>query len=247
MNIHTQGNLAYRIKLDNFEGPLDLLLFFIQRDRINVYDIPIAYIITEFMEYIDLMKMLNIRIAGEFIVMAAMLMQIKAKMLIPREKMDDLGIEDPRVDLVQRLLEYKQIKVSALDLDDLQNKHSYKYAKGIEIPFEDQKENPADYLKGVSLFELLSVFKEVMDKLPEGSELEVSHEPVHLDDQIHFIRTSLTGKKKVSFIKLISRLESKLKVIVTFMAILEMLRSKELYLFQEKPFGDILLSAGIEI
>ncbi len=233
--------MNYRIQLANFEGPLDLLLFFIQRDKINIYDIPIAKIIVAYSEYIDLMKMLNIRVAGEFIVMAAMLMQIKARMLLPREMTADEQTEDPRTDLVNRLLEYKQFKDSARVIWECHKAHSNSWPRGMEISYTEQKESASAYLKNVSLFDLLSVFKQVIDKLPQTSELEIRHEPVNVEQQIGFIRERLRQVRKLTFGELISEAKSKLRVIATFLAVLELLRSRELKLQQVTPFGEIIL------
>ncbi|NOZ08955.1 MAG: segregation/condensation protein A [FCB group bacterium] len=237
--------MNYRVQLANFEGPLDLLLFFIQRDKLNIYDIPIAIIIKEYSEYLDLMKLLNIRIAGEFIVMAAMLMQIKAKMLLPRETSSEDQLEDPRTDLVNRLLEYKQFKDSARAIWSCHEAHSQTWPRGMEISYSEQKENPSAYLKNVSLFDLLSVFKQVMDKLPKSTGLEIRHEPVNVEQQIGFIREKLRQVRRLTFRELVTAVRSRLKIIATFLAVLELLRSRELKLQQDTPFGEIILT-GME-
>ena len=140
--------MSYKIKLDNFEGPLDLLLFFIHRDKLNIYDIPISHITNEFLEYLKMMEILNVESAGEFIVMASMLMRIKSKMLLPREsgELDD-EVEDPRSDLVQKLLEYRQYKEASIEIAILNEKRSQLYPRGMDIPIEDQKEEAGFYLK----------------------------------------------------------------------------------------------------
>ncbi len=234
--------MNYRVQLANFEGPLDLLLFFIQRDKINIYDIPIAKIIVEYSEYIDLMKMLNIRVAGEFIVLAAMLMQIKTKMLLPREMVQDENFEDPRTDLVNRLLEYKQFKESAKTIWEIHDEHSRKWPRGTESSYVGQKEKTSPYLRNVSLFDLLAVYKKVLDNLPKSTGLEIQHEAVNVEQQIVFIREKLQEVQQFRFTELISVLGSKLKIIATFLAILELLRNHEISLRQDAPFGEILLS-----
>ncbi len=236
--------MSYRIKLENFEGPLDLLLFFIHRDRLNIYDIPISHITSEFLEYLGLMQKLNIRVAGDFIIMAAMLMRLKAKMLLPKEKNDEDEAEDPRTDLIQRLLEYKQFKEASQSIRQMHHVHSFRYVKGMDIPIEKQKESPEEYIRHITLFDLLAVFKGVLDRMPDRTPLEVRQEQIHLDGQIEFIRTRLSSIKKLNFSRLVKGLESKIQVIVTFMALLELMKSKEIRVEQREPLGDILLESA---
>ena len=161
--------MSYEIKLEQFEGPLDLLLFFIHRDKINIYDIPISHITQEFLEYTNMMGLLRIDMGGEFILMASMLMQIKAKMLLPEsDQLDEDGeILDPRTDLVQKLIEYKQFKNSAEIFQYLHEEHSQRHERGQEIPYSPQQEDMAIYVQDVSLFNLNFMFKELVEKQPE--------------------------------------------------------------------------------
>ncbi|MBC8213720.1 MAG: segregation/condensation protein A [Candidatus Marinimicrobia bacterium] len=235
--------MSYRIKLENFEGPLDLLLFFIHRDKLNIYDIPISDITSEFLEYIKLMKILNIQVAGEFIVMASLLMRIKAKMLLPKKQNDDEEeFEDPRDELVKRLLEYKQFKLASTTISKVYEKHCRKHFKGAIIPIKDQKEDMSQYVKNVSLFDLLGIFKEVLERLPDSTTYELNREEIHLDEQIEYLKKMLQSKSNINFKKLMLSLETKLKIIVTFMAILEMIRLKEITVQQKIVFGEIILT-----
>ena len=232
--------MTYRIKVENFEGPLDLLLFFIHRDKINIYDIPISIITDEFLSYLDVMQILNIRIAGEFILMASMLMHIKVKMLIPREKIEE-NAEDPRDDLVQRLLEYRQFKEVSEYLSQKFNNHSLKYPKSQIIKIDKHKEDPSEYLRNISLFDLINVFKNVLDRLPDENPIELNQEPINLDEQIKYVLNTIGKKKKITFTELITGLSTKMQIIVTFMAILELFRKNRLKLMQKMPFSEITM------
>ncbi|MBC8310867.1 MAG: segregation/condensation protein A [Candidatus Marinimicrobia bacterium] len=233
--------MSYEIKLEQFEGPLDLLLFFIHRDKINIYDIPISHITKEFLEYTNVMKLLRIDTGGEFILMASMLMQIKAKMLLPQSgELDDDGeILDPRTDLVQKLIEYKQFKNSAETFKSLHAEHSQRHVRGQEISFAQQQEDMAIYVQDVSLFNLISMFKELIENQPEENPYELYQEEINVSKQVDALRSFIASKKKFRFSDLDKILTSKLKIIVTFMALLEMLRVGEIDIYQPGPFGEI--------
>jgi segregation and condensation protein A len=236
---------TYRIKLDNFEGPLDLLLFFIHRDQINIYDIPISSITQEFLDYIQLLKSMNIELAGDFILMAALLMKLKAKMLLPVESNNEDEFDDPRTDLVQRLLEYQRFKEASNSLSNIHQEHSYHHPKGIRQPVGTTAENPSEFVKHITLVDLLKVYKNIIDRLPTHTPYSVNHEEIHLEDQLSFIRKKISKCKKILFSEIIKTLTSRLQIIVTFMALLEMLRIGELKLFQKEPFSDIMLEGNI--
>ena len=233
--------MSYEIKLEKFEGPLDLLLFFIHRDKINIYDIPISDITQEFLEYTNMMELLRIDVGGEFILMASMLMEIKAKMLLPQSgSVDEDGeILDPRADLVQRLIEYKQFKNSAETFQNLHEQHSQRYERGQQIPFSEQKEDMAMYVQDVSLFNLIHLFKELIDSQPESHPYELNQQEINLSEQIDVIRSFLNSRKKFKFSDLGNKLSSKLIIVVTFMALLEMLRNGEIDIYQPDPFSEI--------
>ena len=174
--------MTYQVHLDNFEGPMDLLLYFIQRDKIDIYDIPIAHITAEYLSYLELMETLNIAVAGEFILLAATLMRIKARMLLPHAgDLDDELIDDPRQDLVQRLIEYQQIKQASQDLKELSDVRGLHYAVGLPMEVKAPDTDPSDYLQDVTLYQLLAVFKQVMDRLPPSDPLLIRTEPIKLD------------------------------------------------------------------
>ena len=233
--------MSYEIKLEQFEGPLDLLLFFIHRDKIKIYDIPIPHITQEFIEYIKMMGLLRIDMGGEFILMASILMQIKAKMLLPQSGEVDEGDEilDPRTDLVQKLIEYKQFKNSAETFRCLNDEHSYRHERGQEIPFSQQQEDMAIYGQDVNLFNLISMFKELIENQSEINPYELHQVEINVSEQAEMIRSFFAAKKKFTFSDLGKKLTSKLRIVVTFMALLEMLRNGEIDVHQSGPFSEI--------
>ncbi len=238
--------MAYHVHLDNFEGPLDLLLYFIQRDKIDIYDIPIAHITAEYLGYLEVMEALNLAVAGEFILLAATLMRIKARMLLPRSQpTDDPLIEDPRRELVQQLVEYRRFKAASEALGELAERRGAKYPVGRDIASANNGASPADYLQDVSLFELMSVVREVLGNLPTKDPVILHAEPVHLDDSIRMIRRTLAAAKQVTLRELFAAARQVQEVVVVFLAVLELARRGLLVFRQAAAFGEITLkSAG---
>ena len=238
--------MNYRIKLQNFEGPLDLLLFFISRDKLNIYDIPIHKITDEFLKYIEMMKILKIEVVGEFILMASMLMRIKSRMLLPKPDPEaNEEIEDPRLDLVQQLLEYKRFKEAGYELEKWQKVHSMSYSKGIKENVEYQEESLSEVMQDVKLVDLLIMFDKLIKNLPEQNIYELNSEEFNISNELETIRIQFTKIKKMPFLHLFSQAVTKLKVVVTFMAILEMIQNREILLVQDNVFGEIQLEAKI--
>ena len=234
--------MDYRIKLQNFEGPLDLLLFFISRDKLNIYDIPIHKITNEFLKYVNMMKLLKIEVVGEFILMASILMRIKSKMLLPKlEPIGDEEIEDPRLDLVQQLLEYKIFKEAGNELEKYQYIHSLSYPKGLKEEINHQEESLGEVLRDVKLVDLLVIFDNLIKNLPEQNIYEINAEQYNISTELEMIRSQFINIKRMPFLHLFQRTVTKLKVVVTFMAILEMIQNRELILLQENVFGEIQL------
>lgn len=234
--------MAYRVHLENFEGPLDLLLYFIQRDQIDIYDIPIAHITAEYLSYLDLMESLNLSVAGEFILLAATLMHIKARMLLPRaEPLEDEPIEDPRQELVQQLIEYQRFKQASEDLSRLAERRSVHFPVGRTIDVEADGMGPGDYLQDVSLFQLVAVFKEVIDRMPSPEPLQIIAEPIRLDDRIRIINQAFGVASRITFLKILQGAGQIQEVIVTFLAILEMMRRGVIVVRQSASFAEIYL------
>ena len=236
--------MDYQVKVDNFEGPMDLLLFFIQRDKLNIYDIPIAHITKEFLDYMTRMDMMNIDLGGEFVYMATLLMKIKAKMLLPVSDDDEEQIEDPRTPLVQRLLEYQQYKKVSEDLQEQYKSHSVHYPRGQEMEYDKQNGQLHEPLHNITLFTLSSIFQELINRLPDVNPYELHDEPIHLDEQIAFLIEEIDAVKRLNFKDLIPVLKTRIRIVVTFMAILEMLRTNQVIVEQDGPFGEIILTGA---
>ena len=233
--------MDYQVKVENFEGPMDLLLFFIQRDKLNIYDIPIAHITKEFLDYMKLMDMMNIDLGGEFVYMASLLMKIKAKMLLPVSDEDVEQIEDPRTPLVQRLLEYQQYKKVGEQLQEIYSDHAVHFPRGQEIAYDASPDKNINPVQNVTLFTLSSIFQELINRLPDVNPYELYEEPIHLDEQIAFLIGEINSTKRLSFTILIPILKTRLRIVVTFMAILEMLRTNQITIEQNEPFGELIL------
>ena len=230
----------HKVELDKFQGPLDLLLYFIRRDELDINDIPIAEITAEYLQIIEDMKAMNLSVAGEFILMAATLMRIKSKMLIPRVELDDLGEPiDPRTELVQQLLEYKKYKDIADNLSEKWERLSYQHERSISETFEDLDVDDASYLKEISVFELAKHFKNVMDRLPDLNPYEVDLNTIDLSDKKHFILNSFDGRGILFFDALIKKCINKLEVIMTFIAILDLVHQLKIVVLQSNLFNDI--------
>ena len=238
--------MEYQVKVENFEGPMDLLLFFIQRDKLNIYDIPIAHILAEFLDYIKMMDMMNIYLGGKFVYMASILMRIKAKMLLPVSAEDDELVEDPRAPLVQRLLEYQQYREMGEQLQEKYSEHAVHYPRGQKMEYKKQNGQRNEPPHNITLFTLSSIFQDLINRLPNVNPYELQDDPIHLDEQIAFLREQISSAKRLHFTTLIPVLKTRLRIIVTFMAILEMLRTNQIRVEQDEPFGEIILS-GIAV
>ena len=234
--------MEYQVKVENFEGPMDLLLFFIQRDKLNIYDIPIAHIAKEFLDYMKMMDLMNIDLGGEFVYMAALLMKIKAKMLLPVSDDEDDQIEDPRTPLVQRLLEYQQFKKMSEELQEKYTEHSVHYPRGQEMVYDKNTEQITNPVQNITLFTLSTIFQELIHRLPDVNPYELQEDPIHLDEQIAFLKGEIDSAKHLSFTALFPFLKTRLRIVVTFMAILEMLRTNQVSIEQDEPFGEIILT-----
>jgi segregation and condensation protein A len=234
----------YVVSLSNFEGPLDLLLFFIKRDELDIYDIPIARITEEFLLYTQALQALDLEQAGEFIVMAATLMQIKAKMLLPKPERgpSEEDEEDPRAELVRRLLEYKQYKEVAEDLKTREEEHRYVYYR--QFFKADEKviaeETPEEILKNVTLFDLLTAFKRALDRAPKRDVHVVEKISYTIEEQTEYILSLFTHRSQVTFFEMIDRME-RIGVLVTFLALLELIKNQFVAFHQDDSFEDILI------
>ena len=236
--------MGYNIHLEKFEGPLDLLLYFIRRDELDIYDIPISKITEDFINTINEWKRLNMVIAGEFIVMASTLMRIKAKMMIPREQIDEDGDNiDPRTELMQRLIDYKRFRNAADILNEMAVRRSAHFKRQLHISFATGKNDETldEFFKDVSLYDLAKLFKRAMEDKPILSPLELNKEPVKLEKQKEMILNYFDGEGRLSFNNLLTVLQTRLEIIVTFLAILDLVKEGTCALQQAGVFSDIKL------
>ncbi len=225
------------IKLARFEGPLDLLLHLIKRDEIDIYDIPIAHITQQYLAYLDLMRALDLEVAGEFLVMAATLMRIKAKMLLPLPAPGEEEEEgDPREELVQRLLEYRQFKEAAGTLREREGERRLLFERGM-VPGDDEM-GPLP-LAPVTLFDLLDALNRVMSRLPEQTVYEVRSEVYDVEEKMALIASLAAEQGAMSFESLLLRCRARVEMIVTFMALLELIKLGRVEVVQSESFGEI--------
>lgn len=239
----------YRIKLNEFEGPLDLLLFFIQRDELDIHDIPVSKITAEFCEYMKYLQVLDLEIASEFILMAATLIQIKAKMMLYAGQDDTEEEEDPRYELVKRLLEYKRFKDAAADIstfEDEQRKVFYRHDFSGDDRTDDSLDDPG--LQNLTLYNLIKAYKYAMEHQPKEVIHNIVRFNVTLDEQIEYISIVCNESEYVSFLDIIKNMRDKLRVVVTFIAVLELVKNGIIGLKINTDLKDFIIFklAGVE-
>lgn len=244
-------------KLQVFEGPLDLLLHLIDKNKVDIYDIPIVTITEQYLDYVNQMENRDMDIMSEFLVMAATLIRIKSKMLLPSKEEDEAEEEDPRAELVRRLLEYKMYKYAALELKDMELDASYIFYKKATIPKEvsEHKEeiDPVELVDGMTLNVLNEIFQSVMkkqvDKIdPIRSKFgTIEREEINIEDRMVQIREEVRGLKGINFRTLLESFPSKMNVIITFMSILELMKIGAIMIRQEETFGEIVIDSLDEI
>jgi segregation and condensation protein A len=229
------------VRLEAFEGPLDLLVHLIRESKVDITDIPIAAITRQYLEYLELMRTLNLDIASEFLVMAATLVHIKSRMLLPVQ--EEEGVEegeDPRRELVRQLLEYQRYKEAGVELRDLEESRSRVFTRGSLGPPEPPR---TDFPLEVSLFELLSALKRLLEESPKTKELEIERERLNIAERISEILEFLKSAGEVSFDELFKERREVGDIVVTFLALLELLRLRLVSARQAEPFGTIALKA----
>ncbi len=226
---------SYAVKLPTFEGPLDLLLHLIKTNEINIYDIPIALITQQYLDYLKMMKTLNLSIAGEFIVMAATLIYIKSKMLLPPEETPlEEQEEDPRAELVRRLLEYKQFKEAALTLAEREQewrdvfRREERGGNGHEVTLTD-----------LSLFDLLDALQKVLERVPSKRSVDILIDELTVKDRMSVILSGLEATDGIDFFSLFEADKTRAAIIVTFLALLELIRLRLVWVQQSDLFGPI--------
>jgi segregation and condensation protein A len=235
--------MAYKVKLPIFEGPFDLLLYLIRKNEVDIYDIPIAEITHQYLEYLNLMKLMDLEIAGEFIEMVATLMLIKVRMLLPDHTATaDEEPEDPRAKLVAQLLEYRRVKDAAEKMADLEHDRRQHYKRVVPVSVKKTEVSEADKeLSDVSLFDLLTAFKTALDNRPKATVHQVTAIKITIENQVQIIFEKLEGKPYLLFRELAAAVKNKLELIVTFMALLDLIRLQFLAAKQSHAFGEIRL------
>lgn len=242
---------SLNLKLDVFEGPLDLLLHLIKKNELDIYDIPIALITQQYLEYLDVMKSVNLDVASEFLVMAASLLHIKSKMLLPpsEEETSEEDLQetegDPRAELVRRLLEYQRFKEAAQEL-----------AKGplldqevfIRRFFEGQeREGAEEFLGGeLTLFDLVQAMKKVLQNLSPEEYEEITVERLNIKEKIQQIMENLWDRENITFHELFTKLTPRREVVVTFLALLELIRLRMIQIYQTDAFGTIRIFSPVD-
>ncbi len=233
--------MSYKIRLEIFEGPLDLLLYLVKKDHLNIYDIPIARVTEQYLEYINLMQLLDLNIAGEFLVMAATLMQIKSKMLLPAEESKEEEEADPRQELVNRLLEYEKFKEIAQNLRQREQDQKEVFKRPV---MEAAKEVPGEapvYFEA-SIFDLINAFSKAIDEIPREMFYEVIKDEFTVEQKVHDILHLLLVVDSMPLSELFNKAKHKIEIIVTFLAILELTRMKEIIARQKGVFEEIEVS-----
>ena len=229
----------YKIKLNTFEGPLDLLLFFIRRDELDIYDIPISQITKEFIDYLHLLEKLDLEIAGDFLLMAATLMQVKVRMLLPKE-IDEKGEEiDPRADLVNALIEYKRYKEMSEEFSYLEaNQRKVNYRSNFKHDETETQPELDTLLRNISIYDLIKAFQNAIMEKPKEIVHEVEKLNVSIDDQIVYIMEKVKEIGRINFINLVKGITVKIKIVVTFIALLELIKMGEIGLQESPNFND---------
>jgi segregation and condensation protein A len=243
-----QTELPYQVRIENFEGPLDLLLHLIKKNEINIYDIPIAMIAQQYLRYIEAMKDLNLNVAGEFLVMAATLLQIKSKMLLPVDETneDEEDGPDPREELVRRLLEYKTFKEAARQLDTQERMWRDIYSR-TPVPEVETSGSDEALLENIGLFDLVDALQGILNRNPGKKLLEIIPDNLTVRDRMNVILEALEGQESIAFDALFESSCHRMVIIVTFLALLELIRLRTVHVYQAEGFGPILLSRAFSL
>jgi len=233
-----ESNDELRVKIGEFAGPLDLLLFLIRQEQANIFDIPIARITDEYLRFIRLMKSLDIAVAGDFLVMASTLIEIKSKMLLPRDPSAVSAgdeIEDPRQELVDRLLEYEKYKSAAQMLYEKSTLEQATFNRG---KIESDEENAE---VDASVFDLLTVFQKIVARRAEEVKMEIHREEISLADMIKDLKRRIFENGELSLLAFFEDMHTKRELVTAFIAVLEIVRTETVKLIQKKTFGDVIL------
>ena len=240
--------MNYEIKLDIFEGPLDLLLYLIRKNEIDIYNIPIALITEQYLEYLDMMRSLNLDLAGEYLVLAATLIHIKSRLLLPPAEDEEEREEgqDPRAELVRQLLEYQAFKEAALSLEARPLLDRDVFSRGAPAGDPATAEEEEEAMIEVGVFELVQAFRLIIAGLDRSDDLVIDTERMSLTDRINEIMERLSEKKQLTFTELLGENTDRKRIIYTFLAILELMKLRMVKAYQSGPFGAIRLFLAVE-
>ena len=236
------SNEEYKVNLEVFEGPLDLLLYLIKKEEVDIYDIPIGRITAQYMEYLELMKILNLEIAGDFIVMASTLMLIKSRMLLPSEErgpMEEDDEDDPRWDLVRQLVEYKKFKDAAGFLEVLEEEQENVF--GREGEHVELGSRPDVGMQDVGIFDLIRALNEALERVPEEELQEIFAEEYTVGDKIDDLLRRTDNGQKISLGRLFVGMRSRQEIVCTFLAVLELIKLNRLAARQDSHFEEIVI------
>ncbi len=232
----------YKVNLEVFEGPLDLLLYLIKKDEVDIYDIPIGRITKQYMEYLRLMKILNLDVAGDFIVMASTLMLIKSRLLLPDEDrgpIDEDNEEDPRWDLVRQLVEYKKFKDAAGFLETLEERQENIF--GREGEHIELGCLPEVCMQDVSIFDLITALNRALERVPKESLQEIFAEQFTVADKVDFLLEATRSNRTLTLGRLFRGMVSRLEIVCIFLAVLELMKLNRLIARQDSPFDEIVI------
>jgi segregation and condensation protein A len=238
----------YAIKLDIFEGPLDLLLYLIKKNEIDIYNIPVALITEQYLQYLKMIKSLNLDLAGEYLVMASTLIHIKSKMLLPEpEEPEEEEEEDPRAELVRQLLEYQAFKEAATNLGERPILERDVFTRAAFLPEETEKSIATEEeLIEVSIFELIEAFHHLVSRIDKKELLEIDLEKMSLTDIINDIMERLSNEKNLTFEELLGERKERWRIIYTFLALLELVKLRMVKAYQTSAFGVIRIFPAVE-
>ena len=238
----------YAIKLDIFEGPLDLLLYLIKKNEIDIYNIPVALITEQYLQYLKMIKSLNLDLAGEYLVMASTLIHIKSKMLLPEpEEPEEEEEEDPRAELVRQLLEYQAFKEAATNLGERPILERDVFTRAAFLPEETEKSTATEEeLIEVSIFDLIEAFHRLVSRIDKKELLEIDLEKMSLTDIINDIMERLSNEKNLTFDELLGERKERWRIIYTFLALLELVKLRMVKAYQTSAFGVIRIFPAVE-
>ncbi len=246
--MNEEQTTGYAIKLDIFEGPLDLLLYLIKKNEIDIYNIPVALITEQYLQYLKMIKLLNLDLAGEYLVMASTLIHIKSKMLLPEpEEPEEEEEEDPRAELVRQLLEYQAFKEAATNLGERPILERDVFTRAAFLSEESEKSTVAEEeLIEVSIFELIEAFHRLVSRIDKKELLEIDLEKMSLTDIINDIMERLAKEKNMTFAELLGEKKERWRIIYTFLALLELVKLRMVKAYQTSAFGVIRIFPAVE-